>query len=434
MLNSQKKTLVKQIIAVAVWIVAWFVVAAIVANPVLVASPVDTVLALIGLVSRGAFYKAVFGSVGRIMAGFVLGIVIAFVLSLVSYKSEMAHLLISPVINLCKSVPVAAFAVILIIWWGPANLAMIISIIIVVPLAFHNILEGIKSTDYRLLEMAKVFNMPLKNRVLFIYRNALSPYLTGAMKSGIGMCWKAGVAAEVIGLTNSSIGGELYTAKVYFDTAEVFAWALVTVLLSFLAEKLVLVLVKAIINMKLSPARVKFGEMSACDIEITDLHKAYGEKVLYNGYNDLFEVGKSYAISTESGSGKTTLLHMISGLNEPDSGLIRKSQVSMVFQEDRLCEDYSAVCNVAMTGVDESVAREALGRVLDMDCLDKPCRELSGGMKRRVAIVRAVEYPAGIVLMDEPFTGMDEETIAKVKEYLDQRLKDRTVIVATHIV
>lgn len=433
MLNSLNSKYVKQILAVTVWIVIWFVVAAIVDNAVLVASPVDTIKALVNMLGSGTFYKAVLGSVARIMAGFVTGMVVAFALAIISCKWEAGRLLISPVINLCKSVPVAAFAVILIIWWGPANLAMIIGIIVVVPVAYHNILEGIISTDYRLLEMARVFNMPTRNRVMFIYRNALKPYLTGAVKSGIGMCWKAGVAAEVIGLTNNSIGGELYTAKVYFNTAEVFAWALVTVLFSFLAEKLVVALAGAVMNARVSCREAKFNGKCATDIEIINLDKAYDDKILYNKYNNLFEAGKCYTISTESGSGKTTLLHMIAGLNEPDGGLIRKGQVSMVFQEDRLCEDYSAVENVAMTGIGEIAAREALCKVLEPDCLDKPCRELSGGMKRRVAIVRAVEYPAGIVLMDEPFTGMDEETIARVKGYLEERLADRTVVVATHI-
>ena len=430
---SDKKKL-KQITAVAFWVTVWFIIAWIVGNPVLIASPVDTVLALAGLLGNGSFYMAVAGSVTRIMVGFLSGMVIAFVLAVMSYRYDVARTLIAPVINLCKSVPVAAFAVILIIWWGPSNLALIISLIIVMPVAYHNILEGILSTDSDMLEMAKVFNMSAYNKAMFIYRNSLSPYLISSVKSGIGMSWKAGVAAEVIGMTNNSIGGQLYTSKVYFNTAEVFALALVTVALSFLAEKLMVWLAEIILKMKVTCAGVKREDEAASSIELSNVSKSFGKKSVYDDYSNVFEAGQKYTISTESGSGKTTLLHMIAGILVPDSGSIKSGNVGMVFQEDRLCEEYSAVENVTMTGTDITVAREALSRVLDPESLDKPCKELSGGMKRRVAIVRAVEYPAGIVLMDEPFTGMDEETIARVKAYLDDRLQTRTVIVATHII
>jgi len=439
----QNKKLIKQILAVALWVTVWFILAKIVNNKLLLASPVDTLLALGRLLLRMDFYTSVLGSLERIMLGFLLGTLMASVMAILAHRSELAELIISPLVSLCKSVPVAAFAVILLIWWGPRNLSFVISMIIVIPVVYSNLLEGIRSTDIKLLEMAVVFGISRRNRLKYIYRPSLKPFILSAIKSAIGMSWKAGVAAEVIGLSSNSVGGQLYTSKVYFETAEVFAWALVTIVLSFASEKFIVFVAKKLLTAKLHCSERKHAviqtveagnKMDDDSIKIAHLSKSYGDKTLYEDFSASYAYGEEYTISDRSGSGKTTLLHMIAGLVEADRGSIQvNGNVSMVFQEDRLCEDYSAVTNVAITGIGEARARQALEQILDKDSLDKPCRELSGGMKRRVAIVRAMEYPSDILLMDEPFTGMDEDTIGRVKQYMTDRKQSRTVIVATHI-
>ena len=106
---------------------------------------------------------------------------------------------------------------------------------------------------------------------------------------------------------------------------------------------------------------------------------------------------------------------------------------SMVFQEDRLCEDYSAVKNVEMVTGDRKRAVEALEQLLEPEALTKPCSQLSGGMKRRVALVRAMEAASNAVLLDEPFTGMDAATRERAEQYIRQKQQDRILIIATHI-
>ena len=146
-----------------------------------------------------------------------------------------------------------------------------------------------------------------------------------------------------------------------------------------------------------------------------------------------------------SGIGKTTLLRIIAGLEKPDSGSVEISmgeaahggkglRVGMVFQEDRLLEQLSSVDNVSL--VDPSVSRErarrALSEILEPEALEKPVRELSGGMKRRVAIVRAVLPPSDILVMDEPFTGLDPETRKRVIDYIMKNKGRRPLILASH--
>ena len=437
MFRESKDRIIKKAVAVAFWVTVWFIVALFTDNRLLVASPYDTFKALTGLLIDVGFYKAVTGSLLRIMSGLIIGVASGVVSAVCAYRYEWFGELMTPFVNMCKTVPVAVFAVILLIWWGPSELALAVSAIVVYPGMYYNTLEGLKSCDVSMLEMARIFDMPVKNKLWYIYRPALKSYIMSSIKTLTGMSWKAGVAAEVIGLTGSSVGERLYTSKIYLDTAGVFAWAAVVVFISFLCETVVVKC--ADILFKVTPQCVakKKGEAAAVDDKpavIADrVSKSFGERVIFDSLTCTFE-GRDNILSEPSGSGKTTLLRMIAGLEKPDAGsIITCGTVAMVFQEDRLSEDYTPVVNVMMVGIEEDRARRALLEVLDEDALNKPCRELSGGMKRRVAIVRAVESDADILLMDEPYTGMDKNTINRVLKYIKAGFKGKTLITATHI-
>lgn len=110
----------------------------------------------------------------------------------------------------------------------------------VFPPVYLSTLEGIRRTDRQLLEMARVYRVPLSRRLAGIYVPQVLPYFRSAVSAALGLCWKAGTAAEVIGLSGGTIGERLYTAKVYFQTPDLFAWTVVIVLISALFEKLFL--------------------------------------------------------------------------------------------------------------------------------------------------------------------------------------------------
>ena len=115
----------------------------------------------------------------------------------------------------------------------------------VFPVIYSNVLEGIRSTDRELLEMGQVFRIPWGRRLLYIYLPHLKPFLFSACSVALGMSWKSGVAAEVIGVAAGSIGEKLYESKIYFMTEDLLAWTVVIVLISVLFEKLFLRLMKA---------------------------------------------------------------------------------------------------------------------------------------------------------------------------------------------
>ena len=154
-------------------------------------------------------------------------------------------------------------------------------------------------------------------------------------------------------------------------------------------------------------------------IEAEHLFKSYDGKNVLNDFSLDISSDSSYVITGESGAGKTTFLRILLGLEKPDQGRVRllgdykysRVNAGVVFQEDRLCEAFSAVDNVAMVSkkLSPRIAREELEKLLPADQLDKPVCELSGGMRRRVCIIRACIVPSDVIIMDEPFTGLDEE-------------------------
>lgn len=421
------------------WLLMWQVLALAVDNPILLVTPGETLTRLGELGMQMSFWLSVANSLLRIGAGFLLGFIVAIVLAGVSARFPLAEELLQPVMNLMKTVPVASFVVLLLIWWGSSMLAVAVCFLVVLPNIYINTLEGLKAADVRLLEMAKVFRMSAGNRFFYVYRPALRPFLTGGMKLALGMCWKSGVAAEVIGTPQYSIGGGMYLSKIHLDTAGVLAWTAVILLLSLCFEKGVLWLTDRFFawNPRLrkknerSRGVQKDGEQR---IVLRHVSKAYNGRAVLADVSESYAAGNVYYLTSPSGSGKTTLLRLLSGLEEPDSGEIEGMKAcSMLFQEDRLCEDYDALRNVTMVTSDRQKAWEALRKLLDEEALTKPCSQLSGGMKRRVALVRAMEAEADAVLLDEPFTGMDAVTKQLAERYIQERRGDKIVVIATHI-
>ncbi len=461
--SPQAHKLLRKAGIVIFWLAAWHLLALAVDNEILLVTPVQAFLRLWESLWQGGFWKTVFCSFLRIAAGFGTGTAGALLLAVASSRFRVIEELLRPLISLLKAVPVVSFVVLLLIWQGSSLLAVWVSLLIVLPGVYLGTLEGLKSVDRKLLEMAEVFRLSSGARFFYIYCPSLRPFLTSSLQLALGLCWKSGVAAEVIGTPDFSIGERLYLSKIYLDTGGVFAWTAVILLLSFGFERAVLWMMrkffawepqvkgqrvhpgKSAVSMPggqaegTQPEEAPAGEPQAgCQgsggFVCSHIEKRYGGLTVFHDFNQAYGPGEIYFLSSPSGSGKTTLLRLLAGLEKPDGGEVHRCRAAaMVFQEDRLCEGYSAVRNVALVTGDDGNAREALKRLLPPGALDKPCRELSGGMKRRVALVRAMEASSDAVLLDEPFTGLDAESRAAAEEYIRDRQRGRTLIVATHI-
>ncbi len=172
-------------------------------------------------------------------------------------------------------------------------------------------------------------------------------------------------------------------------------------------------------------------------IRISSIYKGFGEKKLFADYSLNIPHGTRLCLMGESGRGKTTLLNLIMGVIYPDAGVVEgvPKRISAVFQEDRLCEGFSAVSNVlAVTGKDVSQEQiiECLNRLGLGDSIRIPVSMLSGGMRRRVAIARALLAESDLIIMDEPFAGLDDANREKTAEVILDYAKSKTLIIATH--
>lgn len=427
---------VQKIVAWLFWLTVWILLASCVDNEILLASPYAVVQSMCSLLVTTTFWEILLYSLIRILLGFMIGFLMAVVLAFLSFTFRIVELVMSPMIHFMKTVPIASFIILLLIWWDSSFLAIAICFLVVFPNMYVNLLKGLRNTDRKLVEMATVFEMPWPSRFFYIYRPAMEPFIVSGLQISLGMCWKAGVAAEVIGNPMNSIGGELYLSKVYLDTSGVFAWTVIIILLSAFMEKIIFRIMKCFFLWEPSCVRKKCRpyEEQNKTLVLENLGKSYGKKEVFKEVSGRYEPGKIYYFTSPSGSGKTTLFRILCGLETATAGrVVGPTTYSVMFQEDRICDLYSAIKNVEMVTGNEKKARNALEELLEERDLDCPCSCLSGGMKRRVALVRAMEAEAEVILLDEPFTGMDEKTIARAKQYIGKTRKNRIVMIATHI-
>lgn len=231
-------------LSVLFWLGVWHLGSLWVGQELLLVSPIRTVQALFEMMQTEDFYIAVAGSLGRIAVGFFAGLISGVVLASAARACMPVRMLLMPVMSAIKATPVASFVILALIWISSKNLSVFMSLLIVLPVVYANFLDGLDRADVKLIEMARVFKMGAFARVRAIYWPSAFPYLLTSLRLSLGMCWKAGIAAEVIAQPIDSIGSALYRAKVFFSTPEMFAWTLAIIIISVAIEKLMLMLVK----------------------------------------------------------------------------------------------------------------------------------------------------------------------------------------------
>ena len=226
-------------IAVAVfWLAVWAVVCYFANLKLLLPLPYpwDVARALWRLMGETSFWLVVGTSLLRIVIGFAIALVLGVVLAMLTTRFAALHAVLSPVLSVVRAAPVASFIFVAFLWIQAEQMPAFIAFLMVVPLVWGNVRQGILHTDSDLLEMAKVFRLSRIERLRHIRLPAVRPYLQAAVSTGFGFAWKAGVAAEILCWPKDSIGYYIAAAKNLVETADVFAWTAVVVALSVLLE------------------------------------------------------------------------------------------------------------------------------------------------------------------------------------------------------
>lgn len=230
------------------WLLCWHLLSLRIGQEILLVSPVSVAARLTELVMEGAFWQSIAFSFWRIVAGYLMAVVAGVILAALSARLSFMRSLLMPLLLVVKSIPVASFIILVLIWIPSRNLSVVISFLIVMPIIYTNVLEGILRTDPKMLEMAAVFRIPLHKRLRYIYLSQVMPFFRSACAVSLGLCWKSGIAAEVIGIPKGSIGEHLYQAKVFLNTPDLFAWTVVIILVSLLFERLFLRMLDGVVH------------------------------------------------------------------------------------------------------------------------------------------------------------------------------------------
>lgn len=417
----------------AFWLAVWVLVAGLVAQPLILPGPVAVVVALLRLACDAGTWAILVGSGARILGGLALAAVCGGVMAGVSVRSLTFARLVAPALSFVKATPVACVVVLLLIWLGSARVSIAVVFLMALPGVYFSLVEGLAQVDQPLEQMFRLHGV--QGWRLFCahtWREVL-PFVLSCARAVIGMSWKAGVAAELIGMATGTVGERIYQAKLLIETADLLAWTVLVVMASWACERVLVWLLRASGPAAwraavLSHGRGLRGRAGAADV--AELALAVGDRAPWapalDGLVLNVPAGGRICVMGTSGVGKSTLLALAAGECAP---------CSMVFQDVRLVEGASALDNVLVCAdarVDASSAAALLRLLVPGVDVHARVAELSGGQRRRVEIARALLCPGGAVILDEPFTGLDTAARDACAEVVLDLLVGRMLLLATH--
>ena len=232
------KKLLKNCIIAAFWLGLWAFLAFVVGKPLLLPGPWAVALRLGELACSASFWATTAKTLLRIALGFLCAVPLGVMLAAGTCRFAFLRELLSPLLTIVQSTPVASFILLLLIWLGRNTLPSVIVLLMVLPIVWRNVSAGISKTDPKLLEVARIYRFPPWRTLKRVYLPAVAPYFFAACRTGLGLAWKAGVAAEVLTVPKGSVGQMLYESKLYLETTDLFAWTVTVILCSLVIEKL----------------------------------------------------------------------------------------------------------------------------------------------------------------------------------------------------
>lgn len=421
--------------------VAWQLLSWQMAQPQLIPSFPDLIRALLRLVYSPGFLVSIGTTCLRACVGLLLSLAAASITAFLLNRSEAIRFLFMPWLSLLRSVPVISFILLALIFLNPEMIPLLIAFLTMYPLLTENLLKGLMNRRDSWKMLARQFHLNAWNRLFQINYPQLKPYLFSGLASAVGFGWRAIIMGEVLSQCVDGIGKRMKEAQVFIDVPELIAWTLVAIVLSWLTDKLISRLSdwQPSVRYRHSAVELQAVSLQPNDICLTDVSYSYG----VHHMNIVLKAGKIYALSAPSGQGKTTLLQLLNGTLRPTGGEISclPGQTANLFQEPTLLPQLTAKENIMLGGAaycDRAILEQQSLRLLTAFQLEKQAEmypaALSYGQQQRVALARALLFPAGLLLLDEPFNGLDAELRQLVARFLVawQQEKQATVVFSSH--
>ena len=430
---------------------------------------------LLRILGSPRFIPELAATVGRGFLALLIILLAALPLGLGAGRSAKIDAFLTIPVAVVRSTPVISVILLALIWFPSGGVPVFAAVLMGFPLLYENLAAGMRNVDREYLEMVQTFRLGRSARLRNLYLPAVAGYLGSGVRSASGIVWKVVVAAEVLSQPGFGIGSRLYESRIYLETAGVFAWTALLIVISVTVDKLLSLLgavpVASILGagpgaVAGAPGPRARGE-SAGAAEWSAREASSGapgrsgergvspESVAFSGVSKRFEqtnvlerfdlslpLGRRSVILGPSGCGKTTILRLIAGLEHVDEGAlsIRRAdaKIAYAFQEPRLLPWLTAEENLLLPREPGRRYRLEIGRILELLGLGSVAgarpAALSGGMRQRLGLARALAVEADLLLLDEPFSAVDVETRRSLRKALKEELLEtgQTVIAVTH--
>ncbi len=237
-LPSLTKKILKVTLALAFWLGLWLILSKAVGIELLIPPPKSVILTLKQMLVQKEFYETCLRSFLRITCGYALGTAAGTAIGILISFSSVLKSIFKPFLTAVKTTPVVSFIILALVWIERDSVPVFITILMVMPIVASGIITGIESADNYLLEMASVYKFSFGKKLKYIYLPSAVPSFISGCETAIGLGWKAGVAAEVICMSRGTVGKALKDSQVYMETAELFAWTAIIIIISLILEKL----------------------------------------------------------------------------------------------------------------------------------------------------------------------------------------------------
>lgn len=241
---KQLKKICRVLLIAAFWFFVWWGAAFAFGNELLFPSPIKVLVTLWDLLGTAEFYSSTLRSLLNILVGLLIAVASATLTAFLTHRFSILRDLLTPLMTVIKATPVASFIILALIFIGAARVPVFISILIVFPVVWTNLDEGLRKRDPLLLEVATVYRFSPWKRLRLLTLPSIKPYFLSACRTSIGLAWKAGIAAEILAMPPLTIGTQISDAKAYIEVPKMFAWTLTVILLSLLIEFTLVALIK----------------------------------------------------------------------------------------------------------------------------------------------------------------------------------------------
>ena len=222
----------------AFYLVLWAVLAARIDQPLLLPTPVSVLQRLAALIPDPLFIQSLGATLLRTLLAYGLGIACAVLLGILCVKCRMIELLLSPLLSAIRATPVTSFIVLALVWLSSPRVPVLTGFLMTLPVVYSALVQAIRAIDPKLMEMARMYGLGRRKTLVHVVLPSVLPAFVQSCLAAIGLCWKAVVAAEVIGVPKLAVGSRIYESKIYLETDSLLAWTLTIVLLSVLLEAL----------------------------------------------------------------------------------------------------------------------------------------------------------------------------------------------------